>query len=71
MGNNPSRIDPTALLELDSTTHGLLLPRMTSAQRDAIPMDTSPVGLMIYNTDIDEIQYLYEATVINAKGKKR
>jgi hypothetical protein len=70
-GNNPASIDPAALLELESSTQGLLLPRMTSAQRDALPMDTSPVGLLIYNTDIDEIQYLYKATVTNAKGEKR
>jgi len=71
LGNNPSTIDPPALLELESSTQGLLLPRMTSAQRDALPMDTSPVGLLIYNTDIDEIQYPYKATVTNAKGEKR
>lgn len=71
LGNNPSNIDPTALLELESSTQGLLLPRMTSAQRDAIPMETSPVGLMIFNTNLDQIQYLYEATVTNAKGEKR
>ena len=70
LGNNPATIDPSALLELDSTTHGLLLPRMTSAQRDALPMETSPTGLLIFNTDINEIQYLYETTVINAKGEK-
>src|SRR5699024_10343107 len=41
--------DASALLDLSSTTKGLLLPRMTSLQREAIP---SPVpGLMIYNTD--------------------
>ena len=71
LGNNPANIDPTALLELESSTHGLLLPRMTSAQRDALPMDTSPTGLLIFNTDLNEIQYLYEATVVNAKGEQR
>jgi len=71
LGNNPANIDPTALLELESSTHGLLLPRMTSAQRDALPMDTSPIGLLIFNTDLNEIQYLYEATVVNAKGEQR
>lgn len=38
----------TAALEVSSTTKGLLLPRMTGAQRDAI---SSPAdGLLIYNT---------------------
>ena len=71
LGSNPSTIDPAALLELESSTQGLLLPRMTSAQRDALPVDSSPVGLLIYNTDINEIQYLYKATMTNAKGEKR
>ena len=71
LGESPDYIDPSALLELESTTKGLLLPRMTSAQRDALPMDTSPVGLLIYNTDLHEIQYLFEVTLTNAKGEKR
>ena len=71
LGNNPSNIDPTALLELESSTQALLLPRLTSAQRDALPMDTSPIGLLIFNTDLNQIQYLYEATVTTVKGEKR
>lgn len=39
----------SALVELNSTTKGLLLPRMTKTQRDAI---SSPVaGLAVYQTD--------------------
>ncbi len=37
---------------------------MTSAQRDAIPMDTSPVGLVIFNTDTNALQYLFEETLL-------
>ncbi|WP_139923110.1 tail fiber domain-containing protein [Hymenobacter sp. DG01] len=39
----------SALLELNSTSKGLLPPRMTQAQRDAIP--SPAVGLTIYNLD--------------------
>jgi uncharacterized protein (TIGR02145 family) len=43
--------EPSALLELQSTEQGFLLPRMTQAQRDAI---VSPAkGLQIYNTTTD------------------
>jgi hypothetical protein len=44
----------TALLDLTSTTLGLLPPRMTSTQRDAI---SSPAtGLTIYNTSTNELE---------------
>ncbi|MGB1448505.1 MAG: hypothetical protein ACPG8F_01565 [Flavobacteriaceae bacterium] len=71
LGDNPQSIDPSTLLELESTTQGLLLPRMTSAQRDAIPMETSPVGLVIFNTDTNALQYLFEEITTNAKGEQR
>jgi hypothetical protein len=45
-GSSPNA---SAILDLQSTTKGLLLPRMTKAQRNAI---VSPVaGLCIYQTD--------------------
>ncbi|MBG8555546.1 glycine-rich protein [Hymenobacter guriensis] len=40
---------PSAVLDLTSTTKGLLPPRMSQAQRDAI--QSPAVGLTIYNTD--------------------
>jgi len=45
-------IDHSALLDLSSTTQGFLLPRMTSAQMNAIVSPTN--GLLIYNTDLGE-----------------
>lgn len=39
--------DPNAILDISSTTSGLLIPRMTTAQRDAI--DTPPIGLQVFN----------------------
>ncbi|MDC8005498.1 hypothetical protein POV27_15680 [Aureisphaera galaxeae] len=46
--------DPSSILDITATDKGVLIPRMTTAQRDAI---TNPVnGLMVYNTDSDEIQ---------------
>ncbi|MEM6346034.1 MAG: tail fiber domain-containing protein [Bacteroidota bacterium] len=45
-GNNP---DPSAMLDVQAIDKGMLLPRMTTSQRDAI---TNPAeGLMIYNLD--------------------
>ncbi len=46
--------DPSAMLEVKSTTKGLLLPRMTSAQIEQI----LPVaGLMVYNTTTNTVDY--------------
>ncbi len=47
--------DNSAILELNSTTQGLLLPRMTTNQRNAI---VSPAeGLLIYNLDSGCFQF--------------
>ncbi|HRK03632.1 MAG TPA: hypothetical protein PLW14_00905 [Chlorobiota bacterium] len=47
--------DPSALLDLTSTSKGLLTPRMTTAQRDAIVLPAT--GLLVYNTSEGSYQY--------------
>lgn len=49
--------DPSAILDLTSTSKGLLLPRMTTTMRDAITLPAT--GLMIFNTGSSEFQYNY------------
>lgn len=49
-GNTPN---VSAQFQVDSTTRGLLLPRMTTAQMNAIGTPAS--GLIIYNTDLAAI----------------
>lgn len=56
LGKN-SPTDPSAILELSSITKGLLLPRLTRVQRDAIP--SPAIGLMIYQTDELNGLYMY------------
>ncbi|MEO5906565.1 MAG: hypothetical protein ABIQ11_07555, partial [Saprospiraceae bacterium] len=46
-------INPDAVLEISSTTGALLLPRMTTAQRNAI---NAAEGMMIYNIDVHKFQ---------------
>ncbi|NNV57389.1 beta strand repeat-containing protein [Limnovirga soli] len=47
--------EPSALLHLNATDKGFLIPRMTTAQRDAI---SSPANaLMIYNTTTEAFEY--------------
>jgi hypothetical protein len=48
VGIGASSIDAAAKLQIDSTTKGLLGPRMPEAERDAI--DSPPNGLQLYNT---------------------
>jgi hypothetical protein len=48
MFGSTSAVSSVAAIEISSTTKGILLPRMTAAQRDAI---SAVEGLSIYNTD--------------------
>ncbi len=47
IGNNPTSVDPSAVFEIESTSKGVLVSRMTNAQRDAIA--TPANGLLIFN----------------------
>jgi hypothetical protein len=60
-GGTPTRTNTTAaIMEWQSTTQGVLLPRMTQAQRNAI---TAPVaGLAIYQTDATPGLRVYNGT---------
>lgn len=48
IGSNPSTIGAGSLLELESTSKALTLPRLTTTQMNAIPSPTN--GMVIYNT---------------------
>jgi hypothetical protein len=51
-GLNP---DASSMLDIKSTTAGILIPRMTATQRDAI---SSPaIGLLIFNTDTESFWF--------------
>jgi hypothetical protein len=55
IGDNPNSVSGSAVLEVESVSMGFLPPRMTTAQRNAIP---APVfGLQIYNTDSNCMEY--------------
>lgn len=51
-----SSLDNTAKLQVDSTTQGVLFPRMTLSQRTSIV--TPAVGLVVYQTDTTEGLYV-------------
>jgi hypothetical protein len=47
--------NPSAMLDVSSTNKGLLIPRMSTAQKNAI--SPKPSGLMVYDTDLNKIQF--------------
>jgi hypothetical protein len=59
VGIGTSTPNPSAILDVSSTSKGLLLPRMSTTQRNAI---ASPaVGLIIFNTD-DQCTDIYDGS---------
>jgi uncharacterized protein (TIGR02145 family) len=52
--------DPSAILDLESTTDGVLIPRMTEGQRDSIANKVE--GLMIYQTTVPSGFYYYDGS---------
>ncbi|MES2798810.1 MAG: hypothetical protein V4638_02235 [Bacteroidota bacterium] len=59
VGINTATPDPTAILHLESTTQGLLVPRLSVVERDAIAAPAT--GLIIYQTD-DNQEEIYNGT---------
>lgn len=51
--------NPNAILDMQSTTQGVLVPRLTTAQRNAIAAPTE--GLMVYDIDVNCF-FFYEST---------
>jgi carbonic anhydrase/acetyltransferase-like protein (isoleucine patch superfamily) len=58
----------TSLLDVTSTSKGILIPRMTKSQRDAIASPAT--GLMIYQTNNNPGFYYYSGTAWTAIQKK-
>ena len=55
VGIGTSTPHPSAILELSSTTKGLLIPRLTEAERQALPDPAT--GLLIFNTTTGELNF--------------
>ncbi|NTW33043.1 MAG: hypothetical protein HGB12_10520 [Bacteroidetes bacterium] len=53
--------DNSAMLDVNSTNQGLLIPRITTANRPASPA----TGLIIYNTDCNDLQYYNGTTWVS------
>lgn len=57
VGINTSSPDPSSVLDIVSTTSGMLAPRMTTVQRNAIASPAN--GLLVYDTDLG-LFYFYD-----------
>lgn len=51
VGSNPSQINKSSILELESSRQGLLLPRIPGTNLTAAPLNAAPDGMIIYVTD--------------------
>lgn len=61
VGINTTTPDPSAALDVSDVTKGLLIPRMTITQRNAIP--TPAKGLMVFQTDGTSGFYYYDGSI--------
>lgn len=63
VNNSSATADASAMLDVSSTTKGVLIPRMTTVQKTAI---TSPAtGLVVYDTDLGQF-FFYNGTAWTA-----
>lgn len=61
-----STADASSILDIKSTTKGMLAPRMTTAQRTAIVAPAS--GLLVYDTDVKSFWYYNGTAWTNVTG---
>lgn len=60
INSNGAVADTSAMLDVKSTTKGLLIPRMTATQRNAIY--TPATGLLVFQTDGETGFYYFNGT---------
>lgn len=60
--NSSTTRDPSAVFQAQSTTQGVLISRMTAAQRAAIPVSITRNGLLVYQTDGASGFYYYDGS---------
>jgi hypothetical protein len=60
VGIGTSNPNAKAIIEIASTTQGVLFPRMTKVERDAIT--SPPIGLILFVTDDNEGLYIYKTS---------
>jgi hypothetical protein len=62
INSDGSQADPSAMLDVKSTTGGVLVPRMTETQRNAINGGNAATGLLVYQTDNTPGYYYFDGS---------
>ena len=57
MGDRPLEIHPQAIFEIESTDQGVLLPRMSTGERDLAFKTDIPNGLLIFNLTLNHFEF--------------
>jgi len=57
MGDRPLEIHPQAIFEIESTDQGVLLPRMSTEERDLAFKTDIPNGLLIFNLTLNHFEF--------------
>ena len=70
IGDRPTIIFPYALLELESSHKGFILPRLTTANRDSAFDHHTPVGTLIFNPDSQQIECFSWSKTSDEKSKR-
>lgn len=58
ISNNAATADANTMLDIKSSNKGVKFPRLTTAQRKAIPVSNEDAGLMVFDTD-KQCLYMY------------
>jgi Collagen triple helix repeat (20 copies) len=66
VGVNTTTPHPSAALDVQSTTQGMLIPRMTAAQRDSISLPAA--GLLVYQSDAPSGFYFHNGIAWSMLG---
>lgn len=66
IGSDGQSVSPSAALDVKSTTQGVLLPRLTSAQRTAIGNPAN--GLLVFDTDTQTFWFRQNGAWVNLVG---
>lgn len=66
INNNGTPPDPNAILDVSSSSMGILIPRLTTVQRLAIP--DLPDGLLLYDTNTQSFWYSHNSAWIEISG---